>query len=329
MRRQLTFLMAALLVLSVPFLMGPASPRSYVSGNYMLELDGVQTGFVKSVKGGNVYAEVINEAAGPDYFVRKHIGQPKYEDFEVQIGFSMTKPIYDWISASWKMNYQRKNGAVIAADYNYIAQSRRDFTNALITETTIPAMDAASKEPGYLTLKFAPESIRNTKASGGKAGAAASAPKTEAQKQWLPSNFRLEIDGLDATKVNRIDSFTVKQTAVQDEVGDARDYQMEPGKLEFPNLKITLPVSSADTWIAWHEEFVIKGNNGQDKEKNGTLTLLSTNRQEVLATVRLFNMGIISIKEAANDSNSDSILRYEVELYVERMEFEGPGGVKK
>ncbi|HWI62853.1 MAG TPA: phage tail protein [Symbiobacteriaceae bacterium] len=327
MKRRLSFLLALLLVLAVPIMMGPASARTYVGGNNILEIDGVQTGFVKSVAGGHTYAEVINEAAGPDYFVRKHIGQPKYEDFTLQIGFSMTKAVYDWIGASWKMNYQRKNGAIVLADYNFKPVSKREFTNALITETTVPAMDASSKEPGYLTVKLAPEFVRFGKVSGDKANAAAGKP--DAQKSWLPSNFRLEIDGLDASKVNKIDAFTVKQQAVQDSVGDARDAQREPGKLEFPNLLLTLPVSSADDWIAWHEDFVIKGNNGQDKEKNGTLYLLATNRQDVLATIKFYNMGVVAIREAVSESASDTIARYEVELYVERMEFEGPAPVKK
>ena len=38
--------------------------RSYVSGNYFLALDGVKCGFVKSVDGGGITAEVINEPAG-------------------------------------------------------------------------------------------------------------------------------------------------------------------------------------------------------------------------------------------------------------------------
>ena len=62
------------------------------------------------------------------------------------------------------------------------------------------------------------------------------AVKSPAQKQFLPSNFRLEIDGLDCTKVSKIDSFTVKQPIQTDDIGDKRDYKKEPGKLEFPNL---------------------------------------------------------------------------------------------
>src|SRR4030095_9828169 len=132
----------------------------------------------------------------------------------------MSKDVYDCINASWSGNYQRKDGAIVAADHQLTAVSQREFFNALITETTIPALDGASKDPAYLTLKFAPEYTPITKASGKVTG-----ESTKKQKLWLPSNFRLAIDGLDCTKVRGVDSFTVKQSVVTDDIGDVRDYQ--------------------------------------------------------------------------------------------------------
>jgi hypothetical protein len=293
--------------------------RSYVAGNSFLTLDGVKAGFLKSVDGGGVTAEVINEPAGKNYYTKKHIGQPKYEDFTIQVGFSMSKVCYSWIQQSWSMNYQRMNGSIVALDYTLQPVSEREFKQALITETTIPAMDGSSKEPAYITLKFAPEITRMVKASGNKKDYG-ELGKGE-QKVWLPSNFKLEIAGLDCTKVNKIDSFTVKQTAVTDDIGAARDYLKEPGKLEFPNLKITLAETTAQSWIAWHEDFVIKGNNDETREKSGTLSLLSPNRQDVLAQIKFYNMGIFRLQPEKAEANADTIKRVQVELYVERMEF--------
>ncbi len=298
---------------------GPA--RSYVSGNYFLTLDGVQCGFVKSVDGGAISAEVINEPAGPSYFVKKHIGQPKYQEFEVQVGFSMTKKIYEWIAASWSMARPRANGSVVALDYKLQPQSERQFFNALLTETTIPAMDGSSKEPAYMTVRFAPEVIRMVKPGSSAKAGYGEYGKNE-QKIFLPSNFRLEIAGLDCTKVNKIDSFTVKQTSATDQIGDKRDQLKEPGKLEFPNLKITLAEVTAQSWIDWHENFVIQGNNAEDKEKNGSLTFLSPNGKDELLTIRFFNIGIIRVQSDKAEANADQIKRVEVELYVERMVFE-------
>lgn len=300
--------------------MAPAI-RSYVAGNFSLVLDDIKCGFIKSVDGGGITAEVISEAVGPSYYVKKHIGQPKYEDFLLQIGLAMGKPVYDWIAASWNGNYQRKDGAIVAVDYKMEAKSQQEFFNALITETTIPACDGASKDPAYLTVKFAPEYTRVTKASG-KVGTTVS----KQQKLWLPSNFRLEIDGLDCSKVNKVDSFTVKQVAVTDDIGDARDYLKEPGKLEFPNLKITLAESASETWYDWHADFVIKGNNDESKEKNGSLVLLSPNRQTELARINFFNLGIFKIASDKAEANADQIKRVKAELYCERMEFVVGGG---
>jgi len=293
--------------------------RSYVSGNFFFELNDVKCGYLKSIDGGGISAEVINEPTGPTYFTKKHIGQPKYEDFTMQIGFSMTRAVYDWIAASWAMNYMRKDGLITALDYNMSPKSARRFARALITETTLPACDGASKEPAYMTVKFSPEEIRYEKPGDKKF--TGEYGKNE-QKMWLPSNFRLAIDNLDCKKVNKIDSFTVKQTAVTDDIGDARDMLKEPGKLEFPNLKISFAEVNAQNWIDWHEDFVIRGNNDEGREKTGSLTLLSPNRSDELCTVNFYNLGIFKITPDKSEANADQIKRVTAELYCERMEFQ-------
>jgi T4-like virus tail tube protein gp19 len=229
--------------------------------NFMY-LDGKEAGFVKSVDGGAVTAEVINEPSGPSFFVKKHIAAPKYEEFMLQFGLSMNKAIYDWIAASWKGDSSRKSGSIAACDYQYVVKSEREFLNALLTEVTIPAMDGGSKDAGYLNVRVKPESVRFKKGSGQKIGQGA---KPE-QKVWLPSNFRLEIPGLDCKFVTKIDSFTVKQTFASG-IGVGRDFEVQPGKLEFPNLSITLSEAHAQSWIDWHNDFVIMGKNSEENEK--------------------------------------------------------------
>ncbi|MGE5672677.1 MAG: hypothetical protein ACM3XM_02150, partial [Mycobacterium leprae] len=78
-----------------------------------------------------------------------------------QVGFSMARPVYDWISDSWLMHATRKNGAIITTDYNNNPTGARQFYNALITETTIPAMDGASKEPADGVQSAGPEVSRS------------------------------------------------------------------------------------------------------------------------------------------------------------------------
>jgi len=294
--------------------------RSNAVENLMFTLDGVQCGFVKSVRGGDASAEVIEEQAGPTHYVKKHIGPPKYEEFAVQIDLDLARALYEWIAASWAMNYQRKDGSIVSADYALTSKSERQFFHALLTETTFPALDAASKDPAHLTIKFAPEYTKTTKASG-----KLTTPAKQAQKKWVASNFRLELDGLDCTKVSAIDSFTVKQAIATDDIGDARDYVKEPGKLEFPNLRVTMPEAAAATWQTWFDDFVINGNNDDAKEKSGAIVFLSPDRKAELARVNLFNVGIFALRRKAQEANVESVRRVTAELYCERMELALPG----
>lgn len=304
----------------------PAAPadrdRSYVAANVFLSIGGAPCGFIKSVDGGGISAEVIQEPSGPAYFVKKHVGQPRYEDLTLQIGFSMSSAVYAWVANSWAMNNEPKTCSVTACDHSMDAKDTTEYTNCLITETVFPACDGSSKEPSYLTIKVAPEFSRAVAPVQPPAGSLAK----QQNKVWLPSNFELKIDGLDCTKVNKIESFTIKQAAVTNNIGDARDMAKEPGKLEFPNLRITFSEVNLPAWKAWFDSFVIQGNNDDLQERSGTLTLLTPNRQEALLAVRLHNLGICKLEREKAEAAADQITRWTAELYCERMELVMPEG---
>lgn len=296
-----------------------AVERRFRPGVFQLNLGGTNAGLLKAVDGGDAYADVITIQPGGVGFSTKQIANVKYDDFALQLGFGMNKPVYDWISASWKMDYTRKQGSIVTADFNYQAKSERTFRDALIAETGFPALDASSKEPGYITLQFTTEESIDLKASG-----ALTAPVGK-QKLWVTSNFRLEIDAIDTTRVSKIDAFSVKQAIVTVEVGEQRFPHKEPGKLEFPNLKLTIGESSLSSWAGWFDDFVLKGNNGDDKEKSGRIAFLSSDLKTELAEIKLLNVGIYRLDPDPEDPTSaDKIARFTAELYVERMEFNRP-----
>ncbi len=135
--------------------MATADNRAYVAGKYGIELDGVVAGWVWSVEGGHATSDVVVEKLGCDHIQKKHIAGVKYEDITVSCGTGMSREFYNWIKASFDHNYQRKNGAVITADYNYKEYTRLSFFHALITEIGFPALDAASKDAAKMTVKFA------------------------------------------------------------------------------------------------------------------------------------------------------------------------------
>ena len=276
-------------------------------GGTTLVVQGVQCGFVNSADGGDAYGDVVEEKAGPDFYVKKHLGGVKYDEIRVQVGLGLTHDFYDWIAASWKQNYSRKDGSVITADVNFNAVSELDFFHALITEVAFPALDAASKDPFRLDVKFAPEFTRKKKGAG-----KVTAPKP--QKQSLVSSFRLELGGLPTAKVSRVEPFTVTQEIATDDIGDGRDIAKEPGKLDFPNLRVTLAAAGADPWIQWADDFIVQGKNDAGSEKNGAIVLLSPDLKTELGRVSLFGVGIFRLRRVQAKLVAD--------LYCERMELQ-------
>ena len=215
--------------------------RPYVSGYFQLVLDGIDAGLLKSVEGGGAKAEVVSETVDSSLFSKKHLGPVSYSPFVMEFGLPMTADLSNWINASWTGKAIARNGAVVQTDQSFVALSQREFTQALITETTFPAFEGGAKQAAYLALTLAPESTRTVKASGNVK------LNSKAQKAWLASNFRVSIDGLDCSRVSKVDSLTVKQSVVTGDIGKTRLPRRQPGRLEFPNLTITLAESSAKT----------------------------------------------------------------------------------
>lgn len=304
--------MAAATLVSCSVWAAEGKGRSYVGGRFALEIEGVEAGWVRSVEGGGGSGEVVEEFLGSS--LRKHLGQPKYDDFSLKADVG-SKEIKSWIKASWDGKDARKDGSIIAADFNLRARQQADFFNALLTEVTFPACDGGSKDPAYLTVKFSPE-VSTFKKAGGQPVRADGGNR--GQKVWLPGNFRLDIDGLDCKRVSKIDSFTIKQTYQNSDVGTEREPMKEPTKIEFPNLKLRIPQADAETWVAWYEDFIVKGQNGSEHEKSGTLVFLAPNLRDALAQVSFSNIGLKRFTPFPG-GDGDSIAHFEVELYVERM----------
>jgi phage tail-like protein len=280
-------------------------------------LDGEFAGWIDSFEGGSARGTVVEEKQGTDGVVRKHISGVKYEDITITCGTAMSKAFYDWIASSFDHKHSRKNGAIVAWDFDKKTAQIREFADALLTEVGFPALDASSKDPAFMTLKFSPEYTRGSKHDA----ADVQAPFNMEQKHFSPAEFRLTIDGMAEAKVNKIDAITVKQTTVEDAVGEQRDYSKEPGKLEVPNLKITLAEFYAQDFLKWHEDFVIKGNNGQEAEKMATLEFVSPNSPTPLFALSFSGVGIfdVTVNKQSSDSSEQKATTVSPQLYCEEV----------
>jgi hypothetical protein len=275
---------------------------------------------LRKASGGNVVGRVVAFASGNDPVVQKQLDGTTTDDLHIELGMAMSSDLFDWVAASWGANPPSRDGALLACDFQYTIRSERGFVAALISETAFPSLDAAAKTPGYLGLRLTPRSVLpginpNVKLNMG--------PGVK-QKLWLTSNFRLDVDGLDASKVSRIAPFVVRREV--EVVSSGGTTTLQAGRVDFPSLRITLSMSGADSWFDWFDDFVLNGNNGPAAERSGSISLLAPNLADELARVDLHGLGIFRLTtDKDDDAPQDQIPRLTAHLYCEQMTLV-PGG---
>jgi len=292
-----------------------ASP-GYAARRYALELDGVHDCWLTSADGGYATSDVVVEKVGADHIARKHLAGVRYEDIGLTFGEGLGPGLFAWLRLALVTVWLRKNGAVVTCDYAGQEVERLEFSHALLGEIALPALDAASKETARITVKCLPEYTRKRPGSG----KAVDGVTPGVQKKWLPSNFRLSIDGLDCTKVSKVGGMTIGVKVSEVAVG-ARDYSQVPAALEIPDLVVTLSETGATTWEQWYEDFVIQGRNGAGDEKSGTLEYLDPSMKSVLFSVGFRGLGIFRFTAEKADAASAHLPRVTAEMYCEQVAF--------
>jgi hypothetical protein len=297
--------------------------NSYTAGHFELAIDGHDsTAYLKSIDGGYVRASVIDEPIGPHNQRVKHTSTVDIEPFTVDFGLSGANDVLKWIQDSWNKKFNRRNGQITHANFDLFQTFVHEFYEALITETTFPTLDGASKEAAYIKIKVQPEAVTTTKQQGQRVKSKLG-PK---QKLWMCSGFRLHLEKVDGLEyANKIESFTIKQGVKKLYVGAERFPQIEPTKIEFPHIMGTISSAYADGLFKWYEQYVVKGQNDHNAQTTGALEFLSPDRAKVLFRINLYEVGIHHLQIMQSTANTDSIKRCKFELYVGRMDIDGSG----
>jgi hypothetical protein len=276
-RRGFILTTTSLLVLGTGSTLLPRT-ASAAGGKYGIELDGNRAGWVWSVEGGQLLSDT-------------DVGQ------QLTIAVDEASPrLIEWMQPG-----ARRSGAVINASTG----ERLEFTDALITELGFPALDAASTDTARLTLRiWPPKGLRRVPGPALK-----SAPLAAVQKRWSPADFRIRIDGLDkpCASVSKIDALTIKQKLSE------QDVTKEPGKLEFPNLVITLPESAE--LAAWTRAFAAR----QTGPRAGTLSYLADDGVTARYIVVMNSIRPLKLVPDKLESGSDQVRRVRAELHCEDM----------
>ena len=312
MSRRITFIAITLiLLLALPTF--AVERRSYVTGNFFLEIQGVNAGYVSGVEGGFAFGNVVEEFQSPDYFVKKHLEDPpQYGDIAVEFGSGMSPVIYEWVKRVLEGGIdEKKDGAIIAVNFDNRVVRRVDFTDAQITRVRFPALNASNKDSATIRLTLSPESTTLSSPGGTFKGT-----QLKGTKSWQASNFRLAIKGIDTTKVGSVDAIDIVIPRASS--GDECENCSKP-KINYPDLEISVSEAFAAPWFAWHQSFVIAGQHEDADEKSGTLDYLDPTLKTVLFSLSFTGLGITSVANEPTEAGLETAARVHASMYTEKI----------
>ena len=302
--------------------MTPTANRAYSAAHFALELDdNRQVGLFRSIEGGSIKADVMTYQNGANYDRWRQLGKPKFEDIKIQAGMSMSEPFYLWIENFFTGKPDRKNGAIVAADFTYAERARREFKEALIKELTFPKLDGQDKNAAYMTLALAVEELVFLPGRSGKLIEIGG----ENQKLWTSCNFSFTLDGFeDACKrVTKIDSFTIKQNIIEYHTGTQRAPIKTPSQIEFPQITFYVPEVDAGLFMKRFTERGVQGQvRGASKNKSGEIIVFDASEEKrPLFSLQFFGSDIVNVQPDKADATSEEIKQVKIDLYSEKMEF--------
>jgi hypothetical protein len=129
-------------------------------------------------------------------------------------------------------------------------------------------------------------------------------------------NFSLTVSGLDTKRVTRIEPLSISMNYAPDLAGTVRETTTLPGKFGWGLLTVTFAAADAPSWMAWRDDFLIKGNNTNAAEKSLVLTLLAPDLTTRLLELNGSGVGLVTLRRLP--ATGDVAAKYQAQLYVEQ-----------
>ena len=246
----------------------PAAPKFAVSV-------GGEAVPAQSPVGGHVRAYVSADFPGASGPPQRQITSFGYTRLQFKLGLETGTSILNWVNASLKGTPFKKSGTVIELDDQRRAKSYLDFTDGHLNNFVIPGFDSLNDSATAFTVDttITKSVIRD--------GDMVPVPLPVNPKPFRASNFRLTIDGLPTTRVRTIDPLSFRPGA--------------GGRFVPEDLVVTFQSVHVDKWQDWVNDFIVNGNHGPDKEKQGTIEILASDQAQVYATLTLKQIGILEL----------------------------------
>ncbi|MBP8806522.1 MAG: phage tail protein [Kofleriaceae bacterium] len=296
-------------------------PELYASAHFLLELDGINTATVKSVEGGQAKTEVItyhaNAQKGAQY---RQAGKRKYEDLKIVFAVATQPEVWNWMKTFLAGDCDRKNGAVVAADYDYKERARRTFKDAVIAAIDFPKFDAKDKSPATVTLTISPEEVSYTppKVDGAPIGD----PGGRDQQKFIKSsNFDLVFDKIPTSataRVTKVDGFSLKSKIIEYHASGLLAPMKLSGKLEMPTIAFYVPEPDSGPFV----DLMNKQMAGLQHDRHSATLTYYDNAAKAKGTFTFVDCTILSAASEKHDAGNEEVRQVKVEMAIESLKVE-------
>jgi hypothetical protein len=285
--------------------------RSFATRGSALEVDGKAVGTMQSVEGGYAKADVAALSVATEEYPLKHVSNVRFEPITVRGDVNsladLAKKAFEKPSAvSGRLMTMGMNGKSIAS---------LEFFNAIPTRVAIADLDASSKDACSIEITLAPE--RTRRVEGGSGGA----QMMGKQERCTRSSFTVKIPGVVTTGVMKVENLALTREVTAENLGSQRIEMKNPTKPSIPNVVLTVSEATAKDFWSWYENFLIKGDNGQDKERTIDVQLMSPDQRSVILTLQGTGVGMVAMRPLTG--SGDNLAKVEVELYVTKWAIAG------
>jgi len=286
--------------------------ETFTAGMFQATLSGEAADAIEAVEGGDAVG-VVTIDAGPADIPNKHLAR-EFVVEPISLRFQPSAAgLVRWASEGLPPMRALRTGAIRGASVDGIVLAERTFKDAIVTRVDFPGLDVASLEGDSLRMIVQPVSTTYSLVEDGSTLKTVKTPK-----RITRAAFRLTIDQLDTSGVATIAPLSILQP-IQPLAGGgfhATGYQVS-------NLVVSLSAAKSESWFAWFDDFVVKGNSTDSSERTGKVEYLSADLKSVIGTVELRGLGIVSIGAERADGwvtrkgAKSASGRVVAELYVE------------
>ena len=219
----------------------------------------------------------------------------------------MTAALYNnWLTPFLAGQHVPRTVKVLQVGPGGVISSAAEFLRVVPQEVGLPTLDAASKDPAKWTVKFSAPTARlttpNTKV--------APTPMVKPAPAVI-SNFRVAIDGIDCSRVSKVDAITIKPRTGP-HAAEAGRTSPKTGPMTVSNLVIQISSANDTPFRDWMM-------TTSKQLKNGSITLLKPN-QTPWGTLTLQGLAIAKV-ETVSTSHADQIKRTRIEMSVDGVQF--------